>query len=147
MTATAGGYHTCGIQIDGSLWCWGWNNHGQLGDGTRENQKSPVLVDAGDNSWTSIAAGGEHTCGVKSDGSLWCWGNNEYGQLGDNTTSDRNVPNRVGDASQWSVVTAGEDFTCAFTDDGSLWCWGWNMFGQIGDGSTRDRWVPTPVSD
>src|SRR4029079_9700588 len=94
---------------------------------------APVQVGTG-TSWASIAAGYDHTCATRSDGSLWCWGRNFYGQLGDGTTTDRSVPNRVGLASNWASVAAGEAFTCATRTDGSIWCWGYNQLGQLGDG-------------
>jgi len=144
---TAGGYHSCGIQVDGSLWCWGKNDFGQLGDGTASDQKDPILISAAEGGWLSVSAGGDHTCGVQSDGSLWCWGLNDNGQLGDGSFTDRNVPTRVGGEYRWSLVTAGEDFSCAFKTDGNLWCWGWNFFGQVGDGSTSNRNVPIQVAD
>jgi alpha-tubulin suppressor-like RCC1 family protein len=84
----AAGYaHTCAIKDDGSLWCWGDNNFGQIGDGTKKNKYSPVkIIESG---VVSVAAGGAHTCAIKKDRSLWCWGNNFYGQIGDGTEGNR----------------------------------------------------------
>jgi alpha-tubulin suppressor-like RCC1 family protein len=82
----AGYYHTCGIQSDGSLWCWGLNDNGQLGDGSLESRDTPTQVgDPNDHTWTAVAAGAAHSCATRSDGTMWCWGSNLYGQLGDGT--------------------------------------------------------------
>jgi alpha-tubulin suppressor-like RCC1 family protein len=78
---SAGGYHTCAIKQDGSLWCWGANWSGQLGDGTYTSRNTPVQIMS--SGVSSVALGYAHTCAVRTDGSLWCWGYNEYGQLGD----------------------------------------------------------------
>jgi len=90
---SAGGYHTCAIKQDGSLWCWGWNLSGQLGDGTNSDKFTPVQIMS--SGVSSVALGGYHTCAIKTDGSLWCWGLNSDGQLGDGTGTNRNTPVRV----------------------------------------------------
>jgi alpha-tubulin suppressor-like RCC1 family protein len=91
---------------------------------------------------SSVALGDSHTCAVKTDGSLWCWGNNFYGQLGDGTNTSRNTPVQIM-SSGVSSVSLGGDHTCAVKTDGSLWCWGYNNYGQLGDGSAG--WKNTPV--
>ena len=87
---SAGGYHTCAIKQDGSLWCWGNNDSGQLGDGTWTNKDTPVQIMS--SGVSSVALGWYHTCAVKTDGSLWCWGYNNYGQLGDGSAGWKNMP-------------------------------------------------------
>ncbi|MFZ8804962.1 MAG: RCC1 domain-containing protein [Candidatus Calescibacterium sp.] len=89
-------------------------------------------------------SGGEHTCAVKQDGSLWCWGKNEVGQLGDGTTTSKNSPVKIIQSDVVSV-SLGYAFTCAEKTDGSLWCWGDNFYGQLGDGTTANRNTPTRV--
>jgi len=79
----AGRYHTCAIKQDGSLWCWGANYYGQLGDGTNTNKNTPVQIMS--SGVVAVSLGGDYTCAIKQDGSLWCWGDNYYGQLGDGT--------------------------------------------------------------
>ena len=133
----AGGYHTCARKADNTLWCWGANHEGQIGDGTTVNTKpSPVYVSTLSNSVVGVAAGHWHTCARKGDGTLWCWGRGAYGQLGNGTTSPTTSPVQV-TALGTSVVdvAAGEDHTCARKGDGTLWCWGYNGYGQVGDGT------------
>jgi M6 family metalloprotease-like protein len=93
------------------------------------------------------AAGGRHNLLVKSDGSLWAWGGNAYGQLGVGTTSDSSVPLRVGTGLDWRFASAGLNHTVAAKTDGALWAWGWNQHGQVGDGSNSTRTSPVPVGD
>lgn len=142
----AGSEHTCGIREGGSLWCWGNNGTGRLGDGTRDVRREPVEIGEDEAIWTAVSAGTVHTCGVQEDGSLWCWGDNYYGQLGDNSGAIYNEPTQVAGAQVWESVSAGDDgFTCAVTQDGELWCWGRNNEGQLGNGSTQGRTSPWRV--
>lgn len=96
--------------------------------------------------WASIVPGeGSQTCGIRTDGQLWCWGYNGQGQLGDGTTTSRSHPVAVGTRAGWSSVAPGLSHTCALRDDGTAWCWGFNATGQLGDGSTAQRLVPVQV--
>ncbi|CAK8722278.1 hypothetical protein GCAAIG_11925 [Candidatus Electronema halotolerans] len=146
----AGVSHTVFIQSDGSLWTWGWNEHGQLGDGTTTERHSPVRIGT-DSDWKAAAAGGGvssgmgHTVALKQDGSLWAWGDNASGQLGDGTTMERHSPVRIGTDSDWKDVTAAGGHTVALKEDGSLWAWGWNGNGQLGDGTATDRHSPVRI--
>lgn len=139
FVAVAGGqWHACAIGIDRSLWCWGWNNVGQLGTGALGDQRErPVRVGT-DTDWLSITAGEGHTCGLRADGGLWCWGWNSSGQLGLLDSSDRSRPTRV-DGGPFTSVRVGYRFTCARQEDGSLWCWGENRQGQLGQGVLGNR--------
>ena len=92
------------------------------------------------NDWSAIAAGDSHTMALKSDGSLWAWGSNDYGQLGDGTNISRLAPVRIGTNNDWIVVAAGQLHTLALKSDGSLWAWGWNLLGQLGDGTRSTDW-------
>jgi len=144
---TPGGYHTCALRSNGSVWCWGANNMGQLGDGTTTRRLSPRSLNSLSSGVVALAAGEVHTCALRTDGSLLCWGQNIYGQLGDGTTTDRHSPTAVGAlTSGVAAVAAGQYFTCAIKTNGSLWCWGLNSFGQLGDGTTQNRSVPTEIS-
>jgi alpha-tubulin suppressor-like RCC1 family protein len=94
VAITAGNSHSCGITGDGAAYCWGRNDHGQLGDGTVANGSTPRLVSGG-FTFAAISAGASVTCGVTSNGAAFCWGLNASGQLGDGSTTDSNVPVRV----------------------------------------------------
>jgi alpha-tubulin suppressor-like RCC1 family protein len=144
----AGAAHNCARADDGTVWCWGWNDHGQLGNGGVAAALSPIQVAALGNEVASIGAGAAHTCAVKKDGALWCWGLNEHGQLGDGTTQDHSVP-APATAVDFAVaeVVGGADFSCARTAEGSAWCWGNNSEGQLGNGSMDPSLVPVEVHE
>jgi len=143
---SAGGEHTCAIRAEGGAWCWGRNSYGQLGNGqTGPGTSTPTRVGTADD-WRRIAAGGASTCAIRNNGTLWCWGLNHRGQLGDDTTKSKSRPVRVGTSSAWASVSAGWFDTCGVRTDGSLWCWGDNSDGQLGDGTTTRRLVPTRLS-
>jgi alpha-tubulin suppressor-like RCC1 family protein len=143
---STGDRHTVALKANGSLWAWGWNGTGQLADGTTTNRTTPVQVGA-DNDWAVVSAsGGYHTMALKSDGSLWGWGQNNYGQLGDGSTTNRRTPVRVGADNDWVAVSAGVYNTLALKSDGSLWAWGQNTYGQLGDGSATTSNVPVQVA-
>lgn len=124
----AGENHTCALKKDGTVWCWGDNTHGELGDGTTTLNPSPTQVIALGSTVVEIAAGQSHSCARKLDGSLWCWGGNDYGQVGDGTSTNRLEPvaTLVSDTIR---VEAGGYGTCAERNEGSLWCWGLNKAG------------------
>ena len=92
-----------------------------------------------------ISAGGYHTCALKSNGTVWCWGNNYYGQLGDGTYVDKNIPVQVLNLTNVIQISAGEDHTCALKSDGTVWCWGRNDEGQLGDGTNVSKNIPVQV--
>ena len=134
-SVSAGGSHTVAIKTDGTLWAWGWNGLGQLGDGTggdkSGNKTTPVQIGTG---YTSVSAGSYHTVAIKTDGSLWAWGNNGSGQLGDSTWESKNIPVQIGQ-DKWISVSTGYSYTVAIKTDSTLWAWGANKFGQLGDGT------------
>jgi hypothetical protein len=146
--------HTCATKTDGSLWCWGNNRYGQLGNSTNVgvNAANPLPARVGTASdWGSVDVGYADSCGIRTDHTLWCWGGNYDGQLGDpgNSAYDTVTPNRVGTASNWSSVSVGFAFVCATRTDGTLWCWGSNDSGQLGNptnaGSPAANPAPTQV--
>jgi len=142
-TIAIGYFHSLAI-VDGRLWAWGNNWHGQLGDGTTTNRARPVQIDT-DTDWACIAVSAGHTIALRNDGSLWAWGYNRHGQLGDGTTEDRSAPTQIGTDTDWESVFAGGSYTIAIKTDGSLWAWGRNSNGQLGDGTTEDKLVPTQI--
>ena len=145
-TVSCGGHYTLALKKDGNLWAWGANTSGQLGDGTMINRLVPVPVSLpAAGRWESVTCGTYHTAAILSDGSLWTWGFNYYGQLGDGSTSDRPSPVRIGSAHEWGQVACGEQHTVALKPDGSLWTWGGNIFGQLGDGTVAGRFNPGRV--
>jgi alpha-tubulin suppressor-like RCC1 family protein len=149
---SAGDEHTCGIQTTGRLYCWGNNNYGQLGRGTQAPDHAfyatPVEAQPGANNWTSVSAGDEHTCGLRANGRIYCWGLNVFGELGDGTYETRLVPTLVaGGHTDWVSVSAGYDHTCGRRSNGRIYCWGDDDFGQLGDGAGEtDRQVPRLVA-
>ena len=93
----------------------------------------------------SVSAGYDHTVALKSDGTLWTWGSNYYGQLGDGTTTDMHSPERIGTDINWASVSAGSYYTVALKSDGTLWAWGSNYYGQLGDGTATDKHSPERI--
>jgi len=148
-SVSTGDAHVCAVDVAGSVWCWGYNAYGQLGDGTTSSRTLPVQVTALAGVGM-VAAGGSHTCAALSGGGdLYCWGNNQYGQLGTGST----FPSRSYEPilSEWpgaSVVSlaAGSLHNCAVDAAGSIWCWGYNAYGQLGIGNTNNRSFPQRVS-
>ena len=134
------------VSAAGSLWGWGRNASGALGLGDTTNRSSPVQV--GDlTDWTDVAASGYNAAGfaIKSDGSLWSWGDNTYGELGNGNTTDSSSPVQVGSLTNWFQVEAGQSHVIAIKTDGTLWAWGRNNYGQLGLGSTTDYSSPVQV--
>jgi alpha-tubulin suppressor-like RCC1 family protein len=140
--ATGNVGNTCALLADGTLRCWGWNQYGQLGDGTTSDRGAPVAV-SGVSGATDLATSGGHTCAIVSGESVRCWGSNSDGQLGDGTLMDRALPVEVHGLSGATAVATGSH-TCAILAGGSVKCWGRNLAGELGDGTNTNR--PTPVS-
>ncbi len=141
----AGGNHSLAIKPDGTLWAWGLNGSGQLGDGTTTNRTSPTLVAALSNA-AGVAGGAIHTLAVRTDGTVWAWGDNTSGQLGNGTTTASNTPVQVVGLTWIRAVSAGESHSLALRQDGTVWAWGLNSSGQLGDGTITQRLTPVQVS-
>ncbi|MCP4304231.1 MAG: RCC1 repeat-containing protein [bacterium] len=150
VAIAAGVFHTCALMSDGQIMCWGYNNRGQLGNGRFQSGPTPVPspVLESDIEYISITAGLLHTCALTRNGPRRCWGLNNQGQLGDETTIDRNEPFEVrglGIGVTATAIAAGGTHTCAVTSTGGVKCWGWNTVGQLGDGTTSLDPGPVPV--
>ena len=152
-TVWAGDNHTCAIE-KGKAYCWGSNDHGELGDGGTTDSGVPVAVDTSGvlagKTVTQIAAGEDYTCVLDSAGAAYCWGWNGKGQLGDGSTTDSGVPVAVDTSGVLAgktvtQIAAGEDYTCVLDSAGAAYCWGGNDFGGLGDGSTNGSSIPVAV--
>jgi alpha-tubulin suppressor-like RCC1 family protein len=138
----AGEQHACAIRDDGTVWCWGRNDDGQLGDGTATDRDLPVQV-ANITGATHVVGGAAHSCAIHSGGMVSCWGTNDFGQLGDNTTTDNRTP-VVAQIAGATDIVAGFHHTCALVGT-QMQCWGANGAGQLGLGDNMDRLVPTAI--
>ena len=145
-TAIASGNgHSLAVDDDGNLWAWGANNKGQLGDDTRDDPSpSPGLVPGFDDV-VGVGAGWEVSFAVREDDSLWSWGSNLDGTLGDGTTTPRRTPAQVAGLPPIQSVAPGFHHTLALTTDGAVWAWGTNANGALGDGTTVNHFSPIQV--
>lgn len=131
---SAGGQNTCGIKTDGTAWCWGEGSFGQLGNGiTPAAQTTPFEISTGEVSgskWTVISVGISYVCGLRDNGTAWCWGKLQDEERGDSATELHSTPFAVDDnsisGSKWIDISAGAGFTCGLRNDGTAWCWGNN---------------------
>lgn len=191
----AGGNDACALTANGSAFCWGVNQFGELGDGTKMARPTPVAV-TGSLSFEKIDVGSDMTCGITAQGALYCWGStgdkmglnpvgvssiltptrvggsltftdvsigdshmcavstsgtaycggaNDFGGLGNGTTTRALFPQQVSGSVMFRSIAAGGGSTCGISTSGQAFCWGYNLFGQVGDGTRVNRFVPTPV--
>jgi alpha-tubulin suppressor-like RCC1 family protein len=148
---SAGGGHACLVRrADHSLWCWGRNDRGQIGDGTRTPRAQPVRV-AAIEEVAAVAAGDLHTCAITTGAAVFCWGAGDSGQLGDLGRNDRGLPQLVAGVTGLTGVpgtialAAGRDFSCALGADHAVRCWGDDSLGQLGDGGAPGPYLPAVV--
>jgi alpha-tubulin suppressor-like RCC1 family protein len=141
---SVGNSHNIALKNDGTLWAWGANNYGQLGDGTTINKLVPTKIGT-DSDWKFIAASllGCNLA-IKTNGTLWAWGLNQYGQLGDGTTINRHTPTQIGTDSDWVTVATGYYHCMSIKSNGTLWAWGLNG-GAFGDGTITNQYLPTKI--
>ncbi|WP_347273655.1 cell wall anchor protein [Candidatus Kuenenia sp.] len=145
----SGGWsHTLALDSEGKLWAWGYNEDGQLGDGTNDNQTTPVAVQINAlTTITSVDCGGDHSLALDSLGRVWAWGYNGDGELGGGTTENNsNVPVSVPNLTDIIAISAGGEYSMALSSDGSVLTWGANSDGQLGNGNTDENSVPTKIS-
>ncbi len=144
-SVVAANTHTLALKTDGSIWAWGSNASGQLGDGTLVTRLTPKQVGIATD-WNAIWAGnGGFSMAMKSDGTLWTWGEGTGGQLGNGGTADTTAPAQVGIAGEWKAISAGANHVLAVKANGTLWAWGVNSSNQLGDGTTTQRNIPTQI--
>ena len=129
------GRHSCAVSRAGSVWCWGTNAWDRLGGGTAASQSITPVVVAGGQQFNRVSVGADHSCAIAAGGALYCWGHNDWRQLGRNTPAQTPVPQIVAAGTSFKDVSAGSSFTCAVTVAGSTLCWGVSGNGQLGDGS------------
>jgi alpha-tubulin suppressor-like RCC1 family protein len=141
---SSGNNHCTAIKTDGTLWIWGIGTLGRLGNGiTSGAVRTPVTTFAGGTNWKQVISGGYHTAAIKTDGTLWTWGNNFQGQLGINDTTIRSTPvTTFAGGTNWKQVSGGNYHTTAIKTDGTLWTWGLNSTGQLGTNDTTQRNTP-----
>ena len=138
----AGGRHSAAIKTDGSLWLWGANDFGQLGDGTLTNRSGPTQTSSANTNWSRIACGQSHTLAIKTDGTLWAWGRNTSGQLGKGNYIDLSSPSQVGTNTDFKVIACGWQHSAAINSSNTLFLWGDNSKGQLGDQTTTNKNSP-----
>jgi alpha-tubulin suppressor-like RCC1 family protein len=142
----SGDNHVCALTNAGGVKCWGQNTTGQLGDGTTTDRTAPVSVTGLTSGVIAIEAGASHTCALTTSNGVKCWGWNGFGQIGDNSMTERDTPvDVVGLSSGVSAIAVGQYHSCALAG-GGVKCWGWNSFGQLGDNSINQRLTPVQVS-
>lgn len=140
------GAFAAAIKTDGTLWTWGGNLNGTLGDGSTTSRSSPQTVAGGGTNWFNVSCGYGHTVAVKLDGTLWTWGNNNNGALGI-TGGNRSSPGSIASGgTTWKICSAGNQMSAAIKSDGTLWTWGLNTNGNLGNDSTTSRSSPGTVS-
>jgi alpha-tubulin suppressor-like RCC1 family protein len=154
-TISAGQAHVCAIRSDGALFCWGRNVQGQVGQGSAmpQNYRSLMQVDEPSTNWQAISAGQKHTCGIRNDTELWCWGGagtanpSVDGEVGVGDPFGTFTLTEIGVENRWrAVVTSSRPHACAITADDAIYCWGNGENGQLGYGMLDDRYSPTPVA-
>jgi alpha-tubulin suppressor-like RCC1 family protein len=153
-TLSAGSYHTCGLTLDGEAYCWGGSELGELGTPAQDMcatgyggmvpcSSVPLRIEGGP--WKQVEAGYGHTCGLTEGGEMYCWGYNDYGQVGNGSEATREPPTPVSGDHRFSQMSVGYLHSCGLTAEGTALCWGSNIYGEVGDSTHTRRTEPTPV--
>jgi alpha-tubulin suppressor-like RCC1 family protein len=140
---TCGYFNIAAIKTDGTLWTWGQNGNGQVGDSTLTQKLTPVTTFAGGTNWKQVSAGINHIAAIKTDGTLWVWGSGANAKLGTNDLTNRSTPiTTFAGGTNWKQVSAGSQHTAAIKTDGTLWTWGYGGAGRLGNNNTTNRSTP-----
>lgn len=150
LSVSAGVYVTCGLAVDSTAYCWGFNYRGQLGTGDSANRPAPTPVSGG-LKFRSLVTASEHSCGIATTGDAYCWGSNHYGELGTGDSTGSPVPVAVAGGVTFTSISPGgdhgwNDITCSLTAGGTAYCWGYGADGTLGNGVTANSPVPVQVS-
>ncbi len=148
VSVGAAQHHSCAVRADGSLWCWGTSPFGELGGEVAdaiELVRAPLQTGA-ELDWAAVAVGWFHTCAIKQDDSLYCWGRAIEGQLGQGGGDPIPKPTAIAPEQRWQLPVLGGFHTCALDGSGDLYCWGQNSGGQLGTSGEERYFTPQPVS-
>lgn len=146
ITVSAGNVHSLAVKSNGTLWSWGNGQFGQLGNGVF-NSATPNVTQVGTaNDWLEVSAGDRFSLAIKTNGTLWSWGLNSTGQLGQNNLTNLNLPTQVGTSANWVRIDAGHQHSLAVDSFGFMWAWGNNTFGQLGDGTNTTSLAPILIT-
>nr|WP_240546060.1 hypothetical protein [Paenibacillus artemisiicola] len=147
IAIAAGNEHSLALESDGTVWAWGNNSNGQIGDGSGRpglGHSAPIQI-KNFSSVVAIDSGANYNLALKSNGTVWAWGDNSFGQLGDGTTNERHIPVQIQGLDSIVAISTGTEHSMALKTDGTVWAWGNNASGQLGDGSTTHRYAPVQV--
>jgi alpha-tubulin suppressor-like RCC1 family protein len=144
---SSGSDHSVGIKSDGTLWLWGSGGAGRLGDNTVLSKSSPIQTISAGTNWRKVSAGSRNTGGIKTDGTLWMWGQGGFGQIGNGATSRSSPVQTISGGTNWKQISLSlsDDYTSAIKTDGTLWLWGVNSNGQLGDNYIQNPTANSPI--
>jgi alpha-tubulin suppressor-like RCC1 family protein len=142
----ASAQHSLSIDNYGQVWAWGYNDYGEIGDNSTTSRSAPVSIQGDKKTFCLIDAGQYHSLGIDDNNQVWSWGNNEYGQLGNDSESNERTPVSIhGDIKRFVYICAGDSHSMGIDNGGNSWSWGFNIYGQLGDNTTESRRTPVLI--